>query len=77
MAGWTIEESEGFQRMAPLVGVINDLDHWSAAEKRSLATLMKAKGGRYERAYITKLKKHRRLRESLIKYARRVTRSWT
>ncbi len=67
--GWTREQREGFQRMASITGVIDDLDSWPARDKHSLARLMKAKGGRFEKDYIKKLQKHERLRRSLAKYA--------
>jgi hypothetical protein len=47
--------------------LIPDLNRWSAAEKRDLSRIIRAKSGTEEVAYLKLMQKHERLREALIK----------
>jgi hypothetical protein len=44
---------------------VPDLATWPFADRRALASVMRAKGGRSEMAYARRLDGHRRLRRSL------------
>jgi len=71
---WAPAERQGFVRMASIVGAIEDLPRWRRSEKSSLAALMKAKGGSFERDYIMRLRKHDRFRKALVALADRIER---
>jgi len=57
---WTGEERSGFERYAPLVGLIPDLAGWRKAERRALVRLMLAKYAARERDYIAMLRRNER-----------------
>ena len=42
---------------------------WSAGEKRALAEVVRAKGGRRESDFVLRFDRHRRLREALRRLA--------
>lgn len=63
--GWTADEKQGFRLLAPLLCLIPDLPGWSIAERRSLAKLLRAKGGKTEKEYLLLLKKHPKLLHAL------------
>ena len=66
LKGWTADERLAWDRWAPLVVSIGGLGHWSAAEKRALARIVRAKGGRRESDYVALFAAHRRLERDLL-----------
>lgn len=68
---WPPAESAAFNRLSLLVGMIPGLGSWTVDEKKSLVSLMRAKGGRRERAYVLKLQRHRCFRAALEAIARK------
>ena len=50
MADWSQEERRWFVRLSPIVSALNPAG-WPAAERRSLASLLRAKGGDHERDF--------------------------
>ncbi|MBI2493893.1 MAG: hypothetical protein HYV94_17575, partial [Candidatus Rokubacteria bacterium] len=50
---------------ALVAALIPDLAAWSAADRRALVALMRAKGSGSERAYARRLDGHRRFRRGL------------
>jgi hypothetical protein len=68
-AGWTTEERLWWRRWSPLVGTIPGLARWSAAERRALARVIRAKGGRRESDYVRRLEAHSKLRRALLALA--------
>ncbi len=59
-------ESEALRRLAPLLALLDDLTTWSPTDKKSLAALLHAKSGRDERAYLRRLRAHKRLEAALL-----------
>jgi hypothetical protein len=53
------------------VAILPGLDGWSRAEKRSLAEVVLAKGGRRESDYVLLFDAHRKLRAAIRRLARR------
>jgi len=64
-ASWPPSERRAFERMSLVAALIDDLARWPLSARRSLATVMRAKGGRSEMGYAHLLEGHRRLRRSL------------
>ncbi len=68
--GWTAGERLGFARWAPLVAALPDVAAWTLAERRALARVMRAKGGRRESDFVLRFDAHRRLRRTVAALAR-------
>ena len=67
--GWSAGERLAFARWAPLVMILPGIARWTAAEKRALLAVIRAKGGRRESDYVRLLDGHRRLRRALLDLA--------
>lgn len=59
--GFTKGEREQFERLCPLLALIDDLPAWSVREKRDLLGIIKAKAAAKEQGYVLKLQTHARL----------------
>jgi hypothetical protein len=64
-AAWPPAERRAFERLSLVAALVPDLATWPFADRRALASVMRAKGGRSEMAYGRRLDGHRRLRRSL------------
>jgi len=64
-AEWTLPEKQWMRELAPILCLIPDLESWPVRDRRALATLLKAKGARYELDYTRRAAKHTRLAEAL------------
>ena len=67
---WNAGEREQLRRLAPVFGLIPDLDRWSRAEKRALAAIIRAKAAPSERQYARLMARHSRLQSSLRRYCK-------
>lgn len=70
LASWTKTEREQLRRLAPVCGLIEDLDNWPSRDKNTLTALIRAKGGLSERRYAQAMSRHSRFFSSLMKYCR-------
>jgi hypothetical protein len=68
---WTEDERLGLQRLAPLVDAIGGTARWPARDRELLARLLRAKGGRCERDFITLAQQLPRLEAGMRRLARR------
>ncbi|MDA1062995.1 MAG: hypothetical protein O2907_01450, partial [Proteobacteria bacterium] len=59
-AQWSPAERNAFERITPLVAITHP-ENWSAADKRSLRELSRAKGGACEAGFARRLGQHRPL----------------
>ncbi len=66
---WAPPERLAFRRWAPLVSILPGLSGWTPAEKRALAGVIKAKGGRRESDFVRLFDGHRRLRKAIVALA--------
>ncbi len=64
-AAWPTAERRAFAQMSPVAALITDLEKWTAAERRHLVRVLRAKGSGSERAYANLLDPHRRFQRSL------------
>jgi hypothetical protein len=71
LAGWSAAEREALDRWAPLVLILPGLSRWSSGERRALADVVRAKGGRRESAFVQCFDAHARLRSALVELAKR------
>ncbi len=67
--GWSVGERLWWERWSPLVLALPGVQRWSAAEKRALARVIRAKGSRRESDYVRLFNRHPRLWRSLLKLA--------
>jgi hypothetical protein len=70
MRGFSAGEREAWERAAPLVLCLPGVSSWSLAERRELARVVRAKGGRRESDYVALADRHRKLRAALVALAR-------
>jgi hypothetical protein len=66
VAGWPVGERIWWRRWAPLLDALPGLDRWSAAERRALVGIVRAKGGRREHDFARLFDAHPRLRSALV-----------
>jgi hypothetical protein len=65
-------ERLAWTRLAPVVLLLPGVTRWTLAERRALAAVVRAKGGRRESDFVTRFDAHRRLRRALVALAARV-----
>lgn len=63
-------ERLAFERWAPLIDLIPDVERWRAAEKRAAVAVLRAKGGRHESDFVRLFDAHSRLRRGILRLAR-------
>jgi len=61
------DRREGFERLAPVAALIDDLESWTAAQRRALGNALTLKGAPQEIEYATAMFRHERFRQSLIR----------
>lgn len=66
-AGWSRAERAAWRRWAPLTLILPGIARWSPAERRALAEVVRAKGGRRESDFVRRFDAHRRLRAAIRK----------
>ncbi len=66
---WPASERLFWERWAPLVALMPGLDGWSAAERRGLTDVIRAKGGRRESEFVARFDAHPRLGAALVSLA--------
>jgi len=66
---WPAPQRLAMERLAPILALIPDLEHWTAEERRILVRIIRAKGAERQAAYTRLLRGHRRLARSLYDLA--------
>jgi len=72
LTDWSASERGAWRRYAPLIVALPGVRRWSAAERRALAEIARAKGGRRESDFVRKFDQHRRLRAAVLELTRGV-----
>jgi len=72
LARWSVGERLAWRRWAPLLLLLPGLERWSAAERRELVEVVRAKGGQRESEFVLRFDAHRRLRQALVKVMKSV-----
>ena len=70
LSTWNADERTAFYLWALPLDLIDDLEDWSAAERKALVALVKAKGEATETRHQLLLRTHARLRAAWAKVAR-------
>jgi hypothetical protein len=70
LSGWSVGERLAFRRWAPLVAILPGVARWSKAERRALASVVRAKGGRRESEFVRLFDAHRKLRRAVAALAK-------
>ena len=70
--GWDRNQRLMLQRWAPLIRVLPGVSRWRAADRKALADIVRAKGGRRESEYVCLFDAHRRLRSAVVALTRQV-----
>jgi len=68
--GFSPGERLAWERWGPLVSLLPGVERWSAAEKRALVRLIRAKGGPRESEFVLLFDAHARLRRALVSLSR-------
>lgn len=63
---WTVGEKQAFERFAPVLATLPELEKWSASERRAVIEVLKKKGGQRESDYVHALEAHPKLRRALL-----------
>lgn len=69
LAGFSSAERRAWERWAPLVMLIPGLERWSAASRRALVAVVRAKGGARESDFVRLFDAHRPLRRAVLRLA--------
>jgi hypothetical protein len=72
LAGWSADERAAFERWAPLVLTL-EARRWREPDRRALADVIRAKGGRRESDFVHRFDAHAKLRATLRTLALRAT----
>ena len=67
--GWSAGEQLAWRRWSPLILILPGVKRWTAAEKKALVAVVRAKGGRRESDFALQFDRHRKLRRALVKMA--------
>jgi len=70
LRGFSADQREAWRRLAPILALL-DLGAWPDAERYALVELVRAKGGRSERAYIARYQAHLLLHAALARRSSR------
>jgi len=70
LAGWSKDERMALERWAPLVTLLPGVAGWPVADRRALARVVRAKGGRRESEFVARFDRHARLRQAILSLAR-------
>ena len=61
LSGWTPAETLGLYRLASLIAALQGIESWTAVQKKSAVTVLRAKGGQHERDFVRRLDAHPKL----------------
>jgi hypothetical protein len=68
---WAVGERLAWRRWAPFVCSLPRIEQWSAANRASLAAVIRAKGAVRESDFVARFDRHRRLRQTVRRLAER------
>ncbi len=70
LSGWSRGERLAFRRWAPLVSILPGVARWTPAERKALAAVIRAKGGRRESDFVLLFDAHEKLRRAIVALAK-------
>ena len=66
LEGWSTGERLAWERWSPLILALQHVERWPLRDRRALARVVRAKGGRRESDFVTLFDGHRRLRRAML-----------
>jgi len=69
---WPLVERRAWDRWAPILALLPGLERWTAASRKGLVAVVRAKGGRRESDFVRLMDAHRPLRRALKALAKRM-----
>jgi hypothetical protein len=69
LRGFTRDERTAWERWSPLILRLPGVERWSAAQRRALILVVRAKGGRRESDFVSRFDRHRPLCDALLRMA--------
>jgi len=69
LRGWPRDERQAAHRWGPLVVTLPGVARWTVAERRDLADVVRAKGGRRESEFVARFDRHAKLRRAICALA--------
>jgi hypothetical protein len=70
LAGWTPAERLAWRRWSPVLLTLPGVSRWSAANRRALAAVVRAKGGTSETGFLARFNAHPLLGRALLETRR-------
>ena len=71
MRDFTAGERQAWERWSPLIMALPEVERWHAADRRALARVVRAKGGRRDSDFVHLFDSHRPLRSAILRLAAR------
>ena len=72
LRSFTVAERQAWERWSPLIAALPEVASWSAADRRMLAQVVRAKGGRRDSDFVRRFDAHRPLQRAILRLAARV-----
>jgi hypothetical protein len=72
VASWSADEQLMWHRLSPLIAAMGGVTNWSKADRDGLIAVILAKGGAHEAEYVHLFDAHRRLRQAIAGFAKKV-----
>jgi hypothetical protein len=66
-ASWGAAEQTAFENLAVVLMLVPEIAHWTSAESKALADIIRAKAAPNEADYLHLLQRHDSLREALLR----------
>jgi hypothetical protein len=72
VASWSVVEQLMWHRLSPLIAAMGGVTKWPKADRDGLIAVIRAKGGVHEAEYANLFDAHKRLRQAVARFAKKV-----
>jgi hypothetical protein len=69
---WSADEQLMWHRLSPVVAAMGGVGNWPKADRDALIAVIRAKGGAHEAEYVRLFDAHKRLRQAVARFAKKV-----
>jgi len=73
VTSWSADEQLMWHRLSPLVAAMGGVANWPKADRDDLIAVIRAKGGAHEAGYVHLFDAHKRLRQAVARFAKKVS----
>ena len=73
VASWPADEQLMWHRLSPLIAAMGGVTNWPKVDRDGLIAVIRAKGGAHEAGYVHLFDAHKRLRQAVARFAKKVT----